>query len=92
MNDDTTNAVVAFKRVLNDAELPLHFTPHRLRHTFASRLLQQGESPAYVQRQLGHLSPPAHPRPDLLPVTLSLWRHTENKRSAWAWMATIGRE
>jgi hypothetical protein len=38
------------------AGLPTHFTPHSLRHTFASLLLQQGESPAYVQRQLGHAS------------------------------------
>ena len=53
---DTTNADKAFKRVLKDAELPLHFTPHCLRHTFASLLLQQGESPTYVQRQLGHAS------------------------------------
>ena len=53
---DTTNADKAFKRILKDAELPLHFTPHCLRHTFASLLLQQGESPAYVQRQLGHAS------------------------------------
>ena len=53
---DTTNADKAFKRVLKDAEFPLHFTPHCLRHTFASLLLQQGESPAYVQRQLGHAS------------------------------------
>jgi hypothetical protein len=51
---DTTNADEAFKCVLKDTELPLHFTPHCLRHTFASLQLQQGESPAYVQRQLGH--------------------------------------
>jgi integrase len=41
---------------LKDAELPLHFTPHCLRHTFASFLLPQGESPAYGQRHLGHAS------------------------------------
>ena len=45
-----------FSRVIKDAGLPPHFTPHCLRHTFASLLLQQGESPAYVQRQLGHAS------------------------------------
>jgi hypothetical protein len=50
---ETTNADKAFKRVLQDAELPLHFTSHCLRHTFASLLLQ---SPARVQRQLGHAS------------------------------------
>jgi hypothetical protein len=43
-------------RVLKKAGLPLHFTPHCLRHTYASLMLQQGESPAYVQRQLGHAS------------------------------------
>src|SRR4029450_3918803 len=53
---DTTNADKAFKRILKDAELPLHFTPHSLRHPFASLLLEQVESPAYVQRQLGHAS------------------------------------
>ena len=46
----------AFARALEAAGLPPHFTPHCLRHTFASLLLQQGESPAYVQRQLGHAS------------------------------------
>jgi len=45
-----------FSRVIKNAGLPPHFTPHCLRHTFASLLLQQGESPAYVQRQLGHAS------------------------------------
>ena len=43
-------------RVLKKAELPGHFTPHCLRHTYASLLLQQGESIVYVQRQLGHAS------------------------------------
>lgn len=33
-----------------------HFSPHSLRHSFASLLLQHGESPAYEQRQLGHAS------------------------------------
>ena len=46
----------AFARTLKRAKLPDHFTPHSLRHTFASLLLQQGESPVYVQRQLGHAS------------------------------------
>src|SRR5262245_51219662 len=46
----------AFARTLRGADLPGHFTPHSLRHTFASLLLQQGESPVYVQRQLGHSS------------------------------------
>jgi site-specific recombinase XerD len=44
----------AFKRVVKGAGLPLHHSPHDLRHTFASLLLQQGESVQYVQRMLGH--------------------------------------
>ncbi len=46
----------AFKRTLTAAKLPPHFTPHGLRHTYASLLLQKGVSPVYVQRQLGHAS------------------------------------
>ena len=45
-----------FLRALKRASLPLHFTPHSLRHSYASQLLQAGVSPAYVQRQLGHAS------------------------------------
>lgn len=46
----------AFARALKAAEFPIHFTPHGLRHTFASVLLSDGVSPAYVQRMLGHSS------------------------------------
>ena len=46
----------AMRHVLQKATLPLHFSPHCLRHTYASLMLQQGESLTYVQRQLGHAS------------------------------------
>ena len=35
---------------------PEYFIPHCLRHTYASPVLQQGESVAYVQCQLDHTS------------------------------------
>ena len=60
-------------RVLKAAGLPLHFSPHCLRHTYASLLLQQGESPAYVQRQLGHASI------QLTVDTYGKWLPNENK-------------
>ena len=44
------------KRVLTAAGLPGHYSCHSLRHTYASLLLQDGVSPAYVQEQLGHAS------------------------------------
>jgi len=44
-----------FRACLKAAELPGHFTPHGL-HTYASILLQEGESAQYVQEQLGHAS------------------------------------
>jgi integrase len=53
---DDSNVRKVMTRVLKRAKLPVHFTPHCLRHTYASLMLQQGESPAYVQRQLGHAS------------------------------------
>jgi integrase len=45
-----------FKRAFAAAGLAGDFSPHSLRHTYASLLLQRGESPAYVQEQLGHAS------------------------------------
>ena len=53
---DHGNAGKAFKAVLKRAGRPLHHSPHDLRHTFASLLLQQGEAIQYVQRMLGHAS------------------------------------
>jgi integrase len=41
-------------RALAAAGLPLHFTPHALRHTYASTLISAGVSPEFVRRQLGH--------------------------------------
>jgi integrase len=45
-----------FGKCVRAAGLPDHFTPHCLRHTFASLLLQKGETVPYVQEQLGHAS------------------------------------
>ena len=53
---DHNNVGKAFRRVVKAAGLPRHFHIHCLRHTFASLLLQDGVSPAYVQEQLGHAS------------------------------------
>ena len=50
---DRNNVAKAFKRALKAAGLP-HHSPHDLRHTFASLLLQDGVSLAHVQRMLGH--------------------------------------
>jgi hypothetical protein len=44
-----------FTRLLTKATLR-HMRIHDLRHTFASLLLQQGESVVYVKEQLGHSS------------------------------------
>ena len=51
---DSANVRRAVQSLLKKAKLPLHFTPHCLRHTYASILLADGVSPVYVQEQLGH--------------------------------------
>ena len=45
----------AFYRVVKAAGLP-HFSPHALRHTYASLLLVAGVDVYYVSRMLGHAS------------------------------------
>jgi integrase len=50
------NVLRDFKAVLKKAKLPTHFSPHSLRHTFASLHLLNGASVYYVQQQLGHAS------------------------------------
>ena len=44
-----------FYKYLKDANCP-HIRFHDIRHTFASLLLQQGESLHYVKEQMGHAS------------------------------------
>ena len=45
---DESHVRRAMRAVLKKAKFPLHFSPDFLRHTYASLMLQQGESPAYV--------------------------------------------
>ena len=51
-----SNVRHAMERVLKKAGLPRYFSPHSLRHTYASLMLQQGESIKYVKKQMGHSS------------------------------------
>jgi hypothetical protein len=46
----------AFARVLKAADLPEHFTPHALRHSFVVHLIQANVPLPYVQAQAGHAS------------------------------------
>jgi integrase len=45
---DPANVRRTMLRVLKAAKLPEHFTPHCLRHTYASILLSEGVSPVYI--------------------------------------------
>lgn len=43
-------------KALQSAKLPVRFSPHSLRHTFAAILLSEGVPVQYVQKQLRHAS------------------------------------
>jgi integrase len=62
---DPSNLRKLFNRLLTDAKMRrVRF--HDLRHIFASLLLQNGESPAYVKEQMGHSS---------IQVTVDIYGH-----------------
>ncbi len=46
----------SFKRAINEAGLPDHYSIHSCRHTYATFLLHDTKNLKYVQRQLGHVN------------------------------------
>jgi len=44
----------SFKRAIEESNLPLHYSIHNARHTYATFLLHATHNLRYVQKQLGH--------------------------------------
>lgn len=52
----TTGLHLNFKRALEAARLPLHYSIHSARHTYATMLYAKTNNLRFVQKQLGHAS------------------------------------
>lgn len=50
----TITLMKSFKRAIEDAGLPHHYSIHCARHTYATFLLHDTKNMRYVQKQLGH--------------------------------------
>ena len=52
----TTALHISFKKALQEANLPMAYSIHSARHTYATLLLAKTNSLRFVQKQLGHAS------------------------------------
>ena len=67
---DPSNMDKYFREAVERAELPAIGGMHALRHTYATRMLELGYSPRYVQERLGHAN---------IAITLGTYSHVTPK-------------